>query len=96
MVDKDGAFTYSPVFQIFIKGGTQTKWYVQSGYINLQLGYTPSANARVGVYTLDGSKVTEQKMTDREARIFMGNRPKGIYMVSVLEQDVNYNFKVLF
>jgi hypothetical protein len=95
MVDKDGSFTYSPVFQIFIKGGTQTKWHVQSDYIHLQLGYTPSANTRVGVYTLDGSKVTEQKINDRETRIFMGNQPKGIYIVSVLEKEGNFNFKVL-
>jgi hypothetical protein len=95
MVDKDGTYSYSPVVQITLKGGAQTKCFVQSDYIHLQLGYTPSANARVGVYTMNGSKITEQKLSDREMKIFMGHQPKGIYIVSVLEKEGIVNFKVL-
>jgi hypothetical protein len=95
MTDKDGTFTYSPIARVFIKGNTQNRWYVRGGYLYLELGYTPLPGTRVEVYTMNGSKITEQKLTDRAIKIFVGNQPKGMYIVSVTEKAGHLNFKVL-
>jgi hypothetical protein len=96
MVDKDGSFTYSPIVQLYNKGITNTLWYVQGAYLHLQLGYNPLPGTLISIYDTHGKKLREQRASQQQISIYMGNQPKGLYIVLIQDKTGIDNIRIIF